>query len=174
MNTYANRKTSRDSDHPYLDWYALMYRNGSRFHEERNVVSERDFILSPVASARFGLNMDPDGELSLGILQDDLAAILSLQWRSAAFARGLRGKNYVILSCPDVTDGWPDGPPGGSGVDHRIFIQVSEAYADALIEADPQPSVLRLRAMMLTARNVALLSKGEPRRELPFSYVAIM
>lgn len=174
MSTVATRKSSRDSDHPYLDWYALMYRHGSRFHEVRGVSSDRDFILSPISSGRFAVNMDDDGELSLGVLQEDLPAILSLQWRSAAFARGLHGSNYIILSCPDVTEGWPEGPPGGSGVDHRVFIQVSETYADALVKADPQPGTLRIRAMMVSGKNLPLLSKGEPRREIPFSYVAVM
>lgn len=171
MSITLERTTPRDaSDHPYLDWYALMHRHGSRFNEVRGVVSEKDFVLSPICSARFGINMDEDGELSLGILQQDLAAILSLKWVSGAFVRGLHGKNFVILSCFDVTEGWPDGPPGGSGVKHRIFIEISDAYADALVKADPQPATLRLRAMKVS-KGLPMLSKGEPKMELPFSYV---
>ena len=171
MSAIPERASRRDSsEHPYLAWYALMHRHGSRFNEDRGVVSEKDFVLSPICSARFGINMDEDGELSLGILQEDVEAILSLRWVSGAFVRGLRGRNYVILSCFDVTEGWDAGPPGGSGVKHRVFIEVSDAYAAALVEADPQPSTLRLRAMKVS-KGLPMLSKSEPRLELPFSYV---
>jgi hypothetical protein len=158
--------------HPFLMWLVRMHDRKSRFNVEGTpatgiTVSKRDFILNPLCSSRFGVMVEEDGALALAAQPSDLEALMEVTWASAAFARGLKGKDYLILNCKDLGAGQGDLP-----VPLRIFFEVSSILSDVLGKVDPFPSLLKLRPMMILG-GIPLHSKGPAKAEIPLTFVPV-
>lgn len=162
-------------EHPLLKWLARMHHLDSRFKPERDRSVSKDFFLSPACSGRFGTMIEEDGAMALaaqdapGDAASDLKALLSVTWASSAFARGVRGKDYLVLNCRDVAENQPDAVPGSAPVQLRVFFEMSSAMADALEAAAPPPTKLRIRPIAFKG-GVPVRSIGAARAEIPLTF----
>ncbi len=152
--------------HPFLAWIVRMHARKSRFYAEGDKVSKRDFVLSAECSGRFSVLVE-DGGLGLACQPSDLEAMLEVTWASAAFARGLKGRDYLILNCKDLAAG-----AAGEEVPLRVFLECSSVVAEALASIDPFPGVLRLRDMKILG-GIPLHSIKAPRAEIPLAFVPV-
>ena len=156
--------------HPLLRWIAWMRKWGSEWAPEPNNRLPRDLLLSPMCSSRFCVSMEDGEAMTLAAGGEDLAALLSVTWERAAFRRGLRGADYLILSCSDVAEGSLDAKPGAERAKLRVFIQLSGEMADALAAVEPPPVRLHLRPMV-RHKQALLRSLGAPKADVPLTYL---
>ena len=154
--------------HPLLRWIACMRKWGAEWDPRPDNRLPRDLLLSPSCSSRFCLSMEDEEAMSLAAHEEDLAALLSVTWGMAAFRRGIKGRDWLILSCSDVAEGNIDAKPGAQRAELRLFIELSPDMAAAVAEVDPPPQRLHLRAMV-RHRQALLRSLGAPKAEIPLA-----
>lgn len=155
--------------HPLLQWIAWMRKLGSEWAVEPNNREPRDLLLSPSCSARFCLSMEDEDVLAMTAQAEDLRALLSVTWEMAAFRRGVKGRDYIILSCPDVGEAVVDARPDANRVKLRLFVNLSAEMGESLAAVDPAPTKLHLRPMV-RHRLALLRSVGPPKAVVQLDY----
>lgn len=140
--------------HPLLAWYAAL-------HEWGVSVKGADMVVSTLVSGRFSIATDRDGEVALGVQVADLPAITSVTWQKAVLLRGFRHKDWLTLASRD-----PLIEVNGKPSPLRLFLPTAVAIADAITAFDG--GTLRIRPVKVDG-DVAAISKGQPRAEMPFS-----
>lgn len=140
--------------HPLLKWYGQL-------HEWGVEAKGADIVLSTLAAARFAIGADRDGCPVLGVLNDDMPAVLSVDWKKASLLRNFKRKDWLALTTPDARL-----TVAGRDMPLRLFIPIVAELADLF---EPfEGSTLRIRTMKV-AKGKPVVSKGEPRAKLDFS-----
>lgn len=142
--------------HPMLSFLRAVSRVGAK------VIGQKDLQLGTLGSSAFACGFEPDGSLAIGVPLSDLDAFTSVQWNSAALLRGLKGQDFLALSCRDVGAKAPMG--------WRVFLNVTTDVADTIEKAGPKR--LRLRPMKVI-NGQPLGAKGAPKADLPFEAIKV-
>lgn len=101
--------------HPFIDWWAALKRFDAVSLEGK------DFILTDLGGKRFALGVHQGVPLLCWLKEDD-ASLGSIHWTSAAFAYGLKDRDWVALSAADIR---VKGSSVLNPVPARLFIPVT-------------------------------------------------
>lgn len=115
-----------DLHNPFIEWIVAHTKLGAAMFRGSEV------IMGPLASKRFCIGIDDNGVTVLGAAQEAADAISSVNWNTAAFARQVQGRDWVVLASPNFgtraepfplrlwlptetgkLDGWKDLPEKG-------------------------------------------------------------
>jgi hypothetical protein len=135
-------------EHPFLQWYSSYWKlSGARYVERSTTPGagfSGDIFMGEMAARRFSIGADDDLVPALGIVSEDVEAVMSLQWTSAAFLRRVQRRDWVALSCPDARM-----ENGGAMAEApiRLWLPTTLGLLDGWIGAQPQPTMLRLVEM---------------------------
>lgn len=123
---------------PFVSWIgALMAQNiVARQKGQEN----EDFILDDTATKQFCVGAEPGGVVVLGIHSDDVAALTSIPWKSAALVRGHRNRDWVALAARDAR---VKNSLEMNIVPVRLWIPVTSLVMDAFAVAKFNQLVLR-------------------------------
>ena len=153
---------------PFMKWYADMTAWGSHIVETKSKTGalKLELLLSGACATGFAIQIDPDGEVALGIPEPDREAFFSVQWERAKLMPDFKKASYLVLECPDVAT------PGGTTSDpvvFRLVMPIEGAKASALAESSMRASKLRLRPMEVRGVR-AVMTVGDARVEMPLSF----
>lgn len=157
--------------HPLVTWYATLRRADAarvdlvEIEVDGNKVDGTDVVLGDLGGRRFGLSVTKDGEPLLCCLGDDVAAIRSVPWTSAAMAFGFKGRDWIALSCKDAR---VKGSSEMNPAPIRLWIPISTGRLDAWRDVAPRRVLV---AAMASGRGKEARVDGAPFAELPMKMI---
>ncbi len=157
-------------DDPFVRWYASYWRQGAARCAERlakDGTVSGDVFMGELASRRFAVGVDGDKVPLLGVAEEDVDAVMSVRWASAAFLRRVQGRDWIALSCRDARI---SASASQSPIPLRMFLPSSIGLLDGWVGlSGDQPPTLRVVETQV-ARGAPRLKGGAPLAILPLSF----
>ena len=113
--------------HPLVEWLASVIQ------VDAGSMEGSDMILNEKGGKRFLIGVHDKSPLTCWNHHDS-KALESVRWTSAALAYGLKGKDWIALSCQDIR---VKNSESKNPVRFRIFIPVMTGRLDVWKEIDP-------------------------------------
>lgn len=121
--------------HPFLKWYGQFHAMGVKYRKG-------DIMVSPLVADRFSIGVEEDGAIVIGVHVDDVAAITSIPWTSAALIQQRWGGNWIALAVKNFA-AFESGTP----TNLYFYLPIASMFAETLAENNLEGRKLRLRAM---------------------------
>ena len=153
-------------DDPFLRWFSAHFSRGQAKAIQRRDVAGIDFLMGGYASSRFSLGADDDGTPLLGVCSYEAEALERCHWVDAAFLRGMRGGDWVVLRTADVRT---DEPLREDSIPARLWLPAMPGILDGWLDSSPLPTALRLMRTRVE-RGKALLEADKPFCEIPLVF----
>ncbi len=87
-----------DIDLPFIRWYAAYHSRGAAKFEGNNL------IMGPLASKRFSIGADEEGNPVFGIPDEEKSMFLEIPWTGAAFIRKHKGHDWIVFATTTLHD----------------------------------------------------------------------
>lgn len=164
MPAYApsRQPPARDgASFPFMQWFGRLRADGEARREQSR--DNEDFLIEDAAMKSFAIGAEGNGVFLIAGFLEDLEAIASVPWSSAALIRGHQNRDWVALACKDArVPGAKDMNP----LQMRLWFPVPSLKMDVF--KDVQPKTLRLREMTM-AKTGPTLRDGPPAVEVPLA-----
>jgi hypothetical protein len=149
------------SSFPFMQWFGRLLAE----HEGRRERSRdnEDFLIGDEAMKSFAIAAEQGRVFAIGAFAEDLQAIASVPWTSAALIRGHQNRDWVALACKDAR---VRGSKEMNPLQMRLWFPVPAVKVDVFKEV--QPNTLRLREMAMNQGRPAL-KNVPPMVEVPLS-----
>ncbi len=149
------------SSFPFLQWYGRLRADGEAKREQSR--DNEDFLIGDEAMKSFAIGAEAGGIFVIAGFADDLQAIASVPWSSAALIRGHQNRDWVALACKDAR---VRGAKEMNPLAIRLWFPVPAVKVGVFKEV--QPKTLRLREMALN-KGVPALRNTPPLVEVPLA-----
>jgi len=142
-----NRSSAEISEsHPFLEWFGRMAGLGVSIYK-------RDIVLDRSLSGRFVVGLEEDGEMTLGIQDEDVRHLLSIRWTKGAMLRNFKGGDWLVLTSDDEAESI------------RFFIPMASSIADRFSGYDG--TTLRIRRTRM--KDGVPEAAKKPQAEVPLT-----
>jgi hypothetical protein len=146
-------------DSPFVRWYSSYHKRGAA------KARGRDLFMGELAARRFSIGLDDDRVPVLGIAEDEVEDVMSMDWSTAAFLRRVNGRDWIALSCRDARI---EGARAEDAVPLRLWLPTTHGLLDGWVGLVPSPASLRVIEVYI--RNGKPVPKGTaPLAVLPLS-----
>ncbi len=158
-------KADEVADDALWRWMAAMHARGAYLYSRKNLV------LNAACASQFALQVDPDGEVSLGSTSETMDALCSVTWERATFYRnlqtqGAKGGDFIGILCKDLNG---DGADGDEACTLCVFLPIDRVKMEAFMEAERKPGKLRLRSIRVI-RGLPVFATRKPRQEMDLAF----
>lgn len=147
------------SNFPFLQWFGQLRADGEAQREKSK--DNEDFLVGDEAMKSFAIGAEGNGTFVVAAFADDLQAIASVPWSSAALVRGHQDRDWVAIACKDAR---VKGSKEMNPMALRLWFPVPAVKMN--IFKDVQPTTLNLREMTMV-KNVPTLKAGPPMVTVP-------
>lgn len=149
------------SNFPFLQWFGRLLADGEGKREQSR--DNEDFLVGDEAMKSFAIGAEGNATFCIAGFADDLQAISSVPWSSAALVRGHQDRDWVAIACKDARI---KGSKEMNPLALRLWFPVPSIKMNVF--KDVQPRTLNLREMSLV-KNVPTLKPGPPLVQVPLS-----
>lgn len=146
--------------HPFMRWFGNIKAEGAA-KRERSKENE-DLLLEDEAMKQFAVGAERGGIVVLGCNAQDLAALVSVPWTSAALIRGHASRDWIALATKDAR---MKGAKSMNELPMRLWMPVAGIKMDVFGET--KPATLRLREIQVANGKAEVKTGGAPPLDLP-------
>jgi hypothetical protein len=149
------------SSFPFLQWFGRLRADGEATRERSK--DNEDFLVGDEAMKSFPIGAEGNATFFVAAFADDLNAIASVPWSSAALVRGHQDRDWVAIACKDARI---RGSKEMNPLALRLWLPVPSVKMNVF--KDVQPKTLNLREMSLV-KAVPTLKNGPALVTVPLS-----